>query len=180
MKKIVVAFAKTAISHYFSEKDYKEAARREKHVADAIRRLSKSRIEFKFVGYGAGSSEKFSTKEIHKGCKDLDIELNIMEKPIAQIEVTGSPQWNFERSRFFPIVTHKIERARKHELPIYFVFVLDVEPSPNEWWRKAEGCDQYPRRILNTRYGPVDNYLTDKNSWHRGLKSLVEELLKIT
>ena len=178
--KVFILRHKRNIGKYFTEEDYVKSSKREHDTANEIHRLSNGKINVEFVGYGAGVPEKFKTPKPHDADTPLDLEIKIAEKPVATVEVMGSPGYTFEKSGFFPVAWDKVERSKKSKIPVYFVFVLDDEEQPNQWWIEADRCDKYDfKPDFPTKYGPQDIYATNQHHWHRGLQTLIDELLKI-
>jgi len=155
--------------------DYVKSAKREKDVRNEIQKLSNGKLKVEFTGYGAGSDKKFKHRKPYDPNKPNPLDLLVNENIV--IEVMGSDRWNFGPSKHFPVAMDKVDRS-KGKL-VYFVFVLDNESQPNMWWIKAEDCEDQPKEYeADTKYGPQNIYKTDKYLWHRGLQSLVDELLK--
>jgi len=164
------------IRKYFGDKDYEKSSKRENSVAYTIKQLSNNRLPVKYAGYGAGVSKKYAKHIPYSESRSMDL----LVGGTAIVEVMGSERYNFERSNFFPVAMDKVERAKKSKIPAYFVFVLDRESQPNKWWIKGVRCNVYELAYgFPTIYGHQDIYKTNKNDWHRGLQTLIDELLKI-
>jgi hypothetical protein len=169
--------ARKEVYKYMTNEDYVKSSKREKEVADEIRKLSGDKIKPKFVGYGAGVSKKFVARTAGSNTL-LDLEVEN-----AFIEVMGSETYTFANSNFFPVALDKVQRAEKSQKPTYFVFVLDNEQQPNKWWIKYQKDWQSKYELaynFPTIYGPQDIYKTNQNDWIRGLQNLVNELIRLT
>lgn len=174
MTVLKMRLARMYVRGHMTEKDYIKAAKRETDVAEEIGTLSNNKLKVKFVGYGAGVPKKFDVCAVSKKTP-LDLEVN----DSIFIEVQGSEKYTFATSGFFPVALDKVERAEEN--PTFFVFVLDNETKPNSWWIKYQKDWRNKYEIaydFPTIYGPQDIYKTNQNDWKRGLKGLVEALLK--
>jgi hypothetical protein len=164
-----------------TDADYVKSTAAENQVAEEIERLSHNKLKIIFTGYGAGVPKKFSNHVPYDPNKPRPLDLEVEGLNVI-IEVMASDRHAFANSRFFPVAEDKVERAKKERAlrkRAFFVFVLNKETQPNEWWINAEKCFKYElEKNSPTIYGPQDIYKTDKNAWIRGLKSLVKELLE--
>ena len=177
---VLIARHRRYIGKYFDDEDYAKSSKREDDVAKELTELSESELDVNMVGYGAGIPKKFTKPKPHGAETPLDLEVKKSERNIAVVEVMGSDAYTFNTSGFFPVAWDKVERAKKSEVPAFFVFVLDLEEKPNKWWIDANRCRKYElARNFRTKYDLQDIYKTNQYHWHRGLKTLVAKLIEL-
>lgn len=149
-----------------------------KKIRKEIERLSKNKLTLKPMGI---SVEGSYIHDLHILSEHLDYHVFYKDTHIATIEPTCS-NWTFKSSQIMPVNFYKGEIIKQSEVPVFVVFNMtkehralkdrcvwirgeDVIKSPHDW-RFLGGKNQH-------------NYITDKKDWHRGLQTLIEELLKI-
>ena len=147
-----------------------------KKIREEIERLSPFEVRPIGVAVESGYDPNLDVTSKH-----LDYEVLYKGKRIAEIDPTCS-NYTFEGSQIMPVNVYKGEIIRGLDVPAFIVFSMereerpladrcvwihgkDVIKSPDEW-RFLGGKDQH-------------NYMTDKSDWHRGLQSLIDELLKV-
>lgn len=178
----LIRIIRTKLAQYFTDKDYEHADKWERHVADRIMELSDYRFKVEFTGFGAGVSGKFEDKrsETEQAKAALDLLIKFNDKPLAVVEVTTGRKRTWEQSRFFPIATHKINRARKQPLPAYIVYLLTKEDPALEFWLLTETIATFEHGdmmvYIHGEPVSIDNYVVPKHEWNRGLEGLVNEL----
>jgi len=160
------------------------ASRWEEFVRDKLLQglENTDRIEF---GPGAGIPEIF-LKSPYDPEHPYDLELFSGSKLVAYIDVQHSPTYTYESSKFFLIQQYKIQATPKISAPIFFVQALPLEkPEQLIYWINKRNVDLGDlRENMRTKVGGQiiyqNNYVTQKNTWIRGLPTLIEELQRIT
>jgi len=148
--------------------------------AKEIRKAIESMSPFKLKPIGVLVEEGFDPN-VNVPSEDLDYEVLYEGKRIAVIDPTCS-NYTFEESMIMPVNYYKGEIIKRLDVPAFMVYSMEKEKRPLAdrcmWihgkdvikckpeWRYLGGKDQH-------------NYMTNKPDWHRGLQSLIKELLKI-
>lgn len=113
--------------------------------------------------------------------KHLDYEVFYQKKKIAEVDPTCS-NYTFAGSNIMPVNFYKGKIIRKLKVPSFMVYSMEKEPVPLKdrcMWITGENvikCDDWTGELGGKMQ---HNYYTFKKDWHRGLESLIKELLKI-
>lgn len=113
--------------------------------------------------------------------KELDYKVYCGNDLIAILDPTCS-HYTFENSQIMPVNAYKGKVIKQSKVPAFIVFSMELEPRTLKdrcvWIR---GKDVIKLNHWREELGGKiqDNHYTDKNDWHRGLQTLVDELLKI-
>ena len=115
--------------------------------------------------------------------KHLDYEVLYKGKRIAEIDPTSS-NYTFEGSQIMPVNVYKGEIIRGLDVPAFIIFSMEKEKSPlvdRCVWIHGKDVTKSPTKWIPTDHGRKHqhNHMTHKADWHRGLRSLIDELLKV-
>jgi len=113
--------------------------------------------------------------------KHLDYEVLYRGRRIAEIDPTCS-NYTFEGSKIMPVSFYKGEIIKQLEVPAFLAYSMERENLP-----LADRCVWiHGKDVIKCKHWTEElggklqhNYYTDKGDWKRGLRSLIDELLKI-
>ena len=111
----------------------------------------------------------------------LDYDVVYNGKCIAAIEPTCS-NYTFEGSQIMPVAFYKGDIIKDLDVPAFIVYSMEKEKRPLAdrcVWIHGKDVIKSPDWTEELGGKLQHNYFTDKRDWHRGLQSLIDELLKI-
>jgi hypothetical protein len=147
-----------------------------KKIRLEIERLSKGKLKLTYMGAYVedGYNPDFQGISEH-----LDYWVEYEGKHIATVE-PSCPKYTFAGSRIMPVRFYKGELIKQSDVPVFVVYNMTKEHRNLKdqcvWIHGKDviKCDHW-REELGGKI--QDNYYTNKNDWHRGLETLVNELL---
>ncbi|MDH5694697.1 MAG: hypothetical protein OEZ47_16495, partial [Gammaproteobacteria bacterium] len=146
-----------------------------KKIRLEIERLSKGKLKLKPVGI---SVEGGYIEDLHEISQHLDYWVFYADKHIATVEPTCS-NYTFLGSKIMPVRFYKGELIKQSEVPVFVVFNMTKEyRALKDQCVWIHGKDVIKSEDWTEELGGKlqHNYFTDKNDWHRGLQTLVDEL----
>jgi hypothetical protein len=154
----------------------------ERTVRQLIFKLSKGVICLRKLGAGVEGAE-IENDEVNLTDKFVDYTVwNVRKLTLISLADVTSSSHSFGDSRWFDVGEYKVKimRANAHLLPTSFIYALN-EPYACDlderfWW--FVGRDIQGKRVSYDE-GYSFCLQTNVNLWRRGLKVLVEELLKL-
>jgi len=149
-----------------------------KKIREEIERLSPFEVRPIGVAVESGYDPNLDVTSNH-----LDYEVLHNGNRIAEIDPTCS-NYTFEGSRIMPVNYYKGEIIKGLDVPAFIIFSMEKENQPlgdRCVWIQGRDVIKSESRWLPTDSGRKlqYNHMTNKSDWHRGLRSLVDELLKI-
>ncbi len=136
--------------------------------------------EFKLKSIGTEATTGY-VEGLIPSSPDLDFEVLISDKRIAQLDTTGS-NYTFAGSKCMPVRDYKGVKVENLGVPTFFVYWMKREPGEVKnccYWIKGEDVIKSPTEENPWGCKLQVNYMTDKAYWHKGLDSLIEELRKM-
>jgi len=149
-----------------------------KKIREEIERLSKSKLTLKPMGI---SVEGGYIEDLHVISKHLDYYVFYKGKHIATIE-PSCVNYTLEGSQIMPVNYYKGELIKQSQVPVFVIFNMTQELRSLKdqcVWIHGEDvikCKHWPEPLGGKLQ---DNYYTNKHDWHRGLRGLVDQILKI-
>jgi len=121
--------------------------------------------------------------DFHKKVGELKLDYVVLHegKRIALLDVTAS-NYTLKGSRVMPVAEYKGTIIKASNTPAFILFEMEKEASPVSErcvWIHGKDVIKHKPQFDDTWEKPAHNYHTDKNDWHRGLKSLIEEFMKL-
>lgn len=121
---------------------------------------------------------------LHKKPEDQKLDYHVLYegKQVATIDVTGS-NYTFERSQVMPVDAYKGKLIKESSVPVFIVYSMraegDLPLGERCFW--IHGKDVVKGKVYFDHWDKDrHNYHTNKEDWHRGLKSFIQELVKLT
>jgi len=120
--------------------------------------------------------------DFHKTLEEQKLDYAVLHegKRIALLDVTAS-NYTFEGSRVMPVDEYKGVLTKKSSVPVFFLYEMEKESLPlSERCVWIHGEDVVKCRVYLDHWDkPRHNYHTNKEDWHRGLKTLIQEFMKL-
>jgi len=154
--------------------------------AKKIRREIERLSSFKLRPVGI-SVEGGYIPDLNIPSEQLDYEVVYNGKRIAVIDPTCS-NYTFEGSKIMPVAFYKGEIIKNSDVPTFMVYSMEEETQPLAdrcVWINGKDVIKCPHKTEPLGGKLQHNYKTfqypcGRHLWHRGLQTLVDELLKIT
>ncbi len=149
--------------------------------ARIIQREFNKLSEFKLNSIGTEATTGY-VEGLIPSSPDLDFEVLLGSRRIAQIDTTGS-NYTFLGCGCMPVRDYKGYKVKKLEDPTFFVYWMKREFGEVKdccYWIRGEDVIKKPLEKKFWGNKVQYNHMTDKADWHRGLDSLIEELRKLT
>ena len=171
------SIARTIYGQYFDEKDYEQSSFWDKKTQGDLQKFLPT-LEVRLIGYMAGDARKTTDSTIKTTHGEFDIGIYDKDVQIAQVEVTNSPKWRWEGSRYIPISYHKGEYARGLKIPSWCVFYTPLDGRVH--WLPFSEIWTEPHEVGSTtlkgKSVPQHNNRVPPHKWHEGLESLANEI----
>lgn len=154
-----------------------------KKIREEIERLSGFKLKLKPMGI---SVESGYIPGLHAPSKHLDYHVYYEDKHIATIE-PSCPNYTFAGSRIMPVSYYKGQIIKESNVPVFIIFNMIKEHKALKdrcVWIHGKDVIKCPDRWEFLGSKRQHNYKTleypgSRDNWHRGLQSLIDELLNI-